>query len=371
MTGRNQILFKSIIKPFYKENAFLLALVFTMMFFVVNKLDGAELLEYHYSLIVATLKSFIILGCVFCLWFAYARKCFIYVSTHLKKTEFSYLHILNSVSRFQRFKLFVVLQFWLLLPIILYAVIIVIIGFREKYYLPVSSTIIFFPVVIILSSLSIMRQTTYPDKPVSIHPQNILKAKVRLSYPGFLLMYITDRQKLSWIGYKIFNCGLLYLIASNNTRLDYEVTTLYLFFSFGILAHAALIFRIRAFEKNCLSFYRALPFSITKRFSQYAFFYALLLIPELIVSFILTPVHLHFYDALGFSFCSFGLLLVINSLTFTHNFGMKEFLKILLLFFFIQYVLIMVFGFLALFIFTLILSFSLFYFRYLKFESVN
>ena len=51
------ILWKALVKPFYRENAGLFVFVFTMMFFIVNKVGGAELLEYHYSLILGTLKK--------------------------------------------------------------------------------------------------------------------------------------------------------------------------------------------------------------------------------------------------------------------------------------------------------------------------
>ena len=57
MSQPGKILFKSFIRPFYKENAGVFIFVFMMMFFIVNKVDGAGLFEYHYSLILATLTS--------------------------------------------------------------------------------------------------------------------------------------------------------------------------------------------------------------------------------------------------------------------------------------------------------------------------
>ncbi len=57
MTYPFKILFKSFVKTFYKENAGAFVFVFTMLFCIVSKVDGAGLYEYHYSLVTGDVKE--------------------------------------------------------------------------------------------------------------------------------------------------------------------------------------------------------------------------------------------------------------------------------------------------------------------------
>lgn len=371
MRTTNKILLKSFVKPFYRENAALFVFVFTMMFFIVNKVDGAELLEYHYSLILATLKSSVILLLVFIVWFVYARKCFVYVSTRLSKPEFTYLHIFNSLSKSKRLRFFFILEVWLLLPILLYAIVIIVTGLRQKYYLPVLFIAVFLLLITIAASVWHTEQLNRPYQPTTFQWQKTASWKRASSYPYLLMAFIVNQQKLLWLGLKVFTCCILYLISRNNTEENYDVKTVYLFYSFGILAHAILIQRIRAFEEDRLSFYRGLPQTTGKRFLQYAIVYAFLLLPELLTITFLVPVHLHYEDALSFLLSSYCWLLLINSLTFALPSSMKEFLKVLLLLFFVQFFFMMAFGLFYLAVLFFASSVIIFYRTYFSFERIH
>ncbi len=57
MSQPGKILRRSLVRPFYRENAGALVLVFTIMLFIVGHLNGAGLFEYQYSLAVGMLTN--------------------------------------------------------------------------------------------------------------------------------------------------------------------------------------------------------------------------------------------------------------------------------------------------------------------------
>jgi hypothetical protein len=132
---------------------------------------------------------------------------------------------------------------------------------------------------------------------------------------------------------------VLYGIALNNTTPDdYETVSLFLFFNFGVLANGVIVFGLREFEETRLFFYRAAPVPLLRRLAGYALVYFVLLIPEFITAALLVPIHLHHGDALLFSLCAYGLVLLMNGITFLGNFSRKEYLFLLLMVFCVEYI---------------------------------
>ena len=59
MNINKKILIKSIVKPFYRQHAGMLIFLFLITFGAVGVVDGAGILDFHYSLIRGnTYKSF-------------------------------------------------------------------------------------------------------------------------------------------------------------------------------------------------------------------------------------------------------------------------------------------------------------------------
>jgi hypothetical protein len=340
------------------------------MFFIVNKVDGAGLFEYHYSLILATLKSSVVLTLVLFIWFLYVRKFFVYVSVQINRPESSYLYLLNSVSKSKRLRLFFILEVWLLLPILLYVIAIVVIGIRLGYFLPICIILVFLILVIVIAAVLHVQKLSNIGQSRSFLLIRIITAKFIRYYPAIIISFIVNRQKFLWLGLKTFSCGILYLIARNNTQQDYEIKTVYLFYSFGILGQAILIRRIREFEEDHLQFFRGLPLTKGKRLLYYAILHGFLLLPEFITITCLAPIHLHYADAFSFLLGSYSLYMLISSISFAFHFTMKDFLKLMLLLFFIQYFFMMAFTLFSLSILFFILSVVLFYKTYYSFERV-
>ncbi len=364
-----KIFFQSFVKPFYKENAGVFVFIFTMMFCIVSKVDGAGLYEYHYSLVTGMLKSNLFLLLMFFAWFLYVRKYVGFVSNVMLNDHYSFLKIYNRLSKIRRLWLFFTVEIWLLMPVLLYALFISFVGFRQHLYLPVLSVIGYLLLVcIIAAAWHLYVLTDLPAQTIFSFKNVSSKFRLRPSYHVMLLEFVASKQKMIWAGVKLFTCGVLYLIARNNTVTDYDAGMAFLFFNFGILANGVLIYRIREFEETYVSFYRGLPVSLMKRFLQYSFIYFIFLIPEFVTAGILVPVYLHYTDAINFMLCSFSLLLLMNSITFLADFEMKEYIKILFSIFCVQCIFLITTGFVFLYLLLFIAAITIFLKSYYTFE---
>lgn len=373
MNYRFKILFQSFVKRFYKENAGAFVFVFTMMFCIVSKVDGAGLYEYHYSLATGMLESTVFLFLVFFIWFLYVRKYIVFVSDVITNPHYSFLQVYNQLSKINRLRLFFIIEVLLLMPILLYVLFISFVGFKQRLYLPVLLAIIYLLLLCVIATALHVQQLDNLNKRFKWPLQKIIeKLKLSSSYQFTLIRFVAIKQINIWIGIKVFTCGILYLIARNNNAVDHDISMAFLFYSFGILANGVLIFRIRAFEEIYLSFYRTLPISLMKRFLQYSFLYFIFLIPEFITTLSLMPVHLQYKDAINFILCGFSLSLLMNSLTFLENFRIKDFILLLFAIFCIECIFLVTVGFSFLYLTFFTLAITIFLKRYYKFEqSIN
>jgi len=142
MSSTSKIFFRSFVQPFYRENIGLFVFVFSMMFFIVSKVDGAGLYEYHYSLVTGMLNSNIFLSCVLFIWLIYVRKYVLFVSGAISNPQYTFLHIYNQLTKIKQFRLFFVVQVWLLLPVLLYLWFILFVGLQQHLYIPLLIIII-------------------------------------------------------------------------------------------------------------------------------------------------------------------------------------------------------------------------------------
>lgn len=369
MNNPAKILLQSFVKPFYRENAGTFVFVFTMMFCIVSKVDGAGLYEYHYSLATGMLKSNIFLLLVFFAWFLYARKYVAFVSDILLSPQYVFLQLFNQLSKSRRFQLFFIIETALLMPVLFYAVFVAFVGYEQHLYLPVLFAVVYLLLLCVIPAVwHVYLLDTMHTKPIFSLQSLTLKFKLS-SYSIVLIRFVAGEQKMIWTAVKVFTCGIFYLIARNNTMTDYDSETVFLFFNFGILANGALLYRIRTFEETFLSFYRGLPVSLIKRFLHYLFVCFIFLIPEFITAAVLVPVHLHYADAVSFILCGLSLLLLMNSITFVQDFKMKDYIKILLSVFCIQCICLMTVGFVFLYLLFFVLAVVFFLHGYYKFEG--
>ena len=362
------ILFKSLVKPFYRQHAGFFTFLFIVLFGAVGVVDGAGLFDYHYSLIRAMLVNPFIFLLVLLLWLMYAKKCEQFILNTISSPDFSFLNMLSLMERKLLFRLVFSVQLLLFLPVISYAIIICVAGIFIHAYLACIILLIYILTLCTLSARWYIYQIKNPGMNNTMKPVRTQIISRETPYWKFLMRFIAQNRKLLYTGIKLFSCGTLYGMLKNQTGTDNELNMIILFFSIGILGHGLLIHQIRELEETRFTFYRAVPISLFKRFVQYALFYLVILVPEIITIILLTPKHLTYPDATLFIFFSYSLLLFLHSMLFIQFFTMKDYLKIILCLFLIIYCSILTSSFPWLCIFLFLSSLIIFRGRYYRYE---
>jgi hypothetical protein len=336
MNSSQKILFNTLIKPFYKQNAAFFIFILVIMIGVVGELDGSDMIDYHYALILGMLNNLAIFILVLLLWLLYAIKCARFLTASIQKKEYSFLAILTGFDTRKNYLQLFFTQLFIYLPVLLYSLIIIGVAFYNKRSFEGVILIVFDFIVCIASASWYVHVLKNQGKNFSTFNDKIFNLNIGTkNYGGMLLRYIFIQQKVPLIGLKLYDCAVLYLIMRNLSKEDYDIRLPFILFSFGLFGHGIIIYLVREFEERKLSFLRTLPISLINRFVQYCLMYGIMLTPEILTIIFLTPKFLHFNDALGISVCSYGVLLLLNSITFFTQESVKDFLKIGLAIFFI------------------------------------
>ena len=337
MSISRTLLVKTFVKPFYRQHAGLFVFLFTLMFGVVSVIDGAKFTDYHFFLIQGMMKNSFLFLLVLLIWYLYARKSEQFVINILLRPDYSFLNVLLLLNSKRLYRMFVWIQFLLILPIILYACIIFAAGFYLHEYIKCLLVLLYIIIICLVSARWYLYYIQNPGKsPWTL--SKIFSFKIRETpYWSLFIRYIIIDKKLLFSGIKIYSCSVLYLMIVNQTIVEYDLRMIILFFSLGILGHGLLIHQLRDLEETRLTYYRTVPLSLLKRFVQYAILYFVLLIPEILTIVFLTPHYLRPEDAIIFILLSYSLLLFLNSLLFIRFYTMREYLKIILCIFFTEY----------------------------------
>ncbi len=336
MTISRSILVRSFVKPFYQRHAGLFVMVFVLMFGIVNILDRAKFTDYHFFLIKGLLTNPFLFVLVLFLWLLYIKKTEQFTLNTLLSPEYSFLHILSVLEQKKLYYLMTGMQSLLLLPVLIYAAIIIPTGIYLHAYTGCLIIVIYLAAGILISARIYVTAILKPGKPIRFG--SILSLNLKsMPYWSFFIRFIAENKKLLFAGIKIYSCVILYEMIRNQTRIVYDLRMILIFYSLGLLGHGLLIYQLREMEETRLSFYRTIPLSLLKRFMQYGMLYFILLIPEFVTIAALTPAYLHAGDAILFITFSFTLVLFLNSLLFIQIFRSKDYFKIILCVFFLIY----------------------------------
>ena len=328
MSTELKILMKSLIAPFYKQNAALFAFVIFIMFAMVGRANGVGLLEYHYSLIQAIMTNTPFLFFTLGAWLLYAFKCTQFMLDIFDKKEYIFLQVLTQKKPFYTFWKMIVVQMMFLLPVLLYALISIWIGIHHSWWQHVI-VIIFFLLFISFAASWVYQHILYrPGKRTLPASWKMYPIAAYSFYWLFLIRYIWNSRKILFLVIKIVNCIVLYGLFRNLSGDHSDLRMLILFYSFALLGHGVLIYIIRNMEESDFRFYRSLPVSLLQRFFQYALFYLLIFVPEIIVIVSLTPHYIPGPESILLVFYGYSILLFLNSLLFIRFFKPSDYLKI-------------------------------------------
>jgi hypothetical protein len=294
----------------------------------VGRANGVGLLEYHFTLIRAMLTDGKFLAFVLIAWLLYALKCEQFMIEKLQGKNYGFLSVLNTKKTSFVFIRMLQAQLMFFLPVILYAFICIWIGIMHQWY---TNSILIALFILAVCLIGAGRYARLIRKNGIIRSATLWKTDFPFwkgLYIRFVLRYISSRLKMLYLAVKIFTCLFLFGMLLNHTKEEPDMSMFLLFYSFGLLGHGVLIYKVRQMEEIRLGFYRVLPVSLSSRMLQYAFLYLILLIPEIIVIVQMTPAHLAYSDALLLIFFGWGILILLNSLLFIRLIKPFDYLKI-------------------------------------------
>jgi hypothetical protein len=323
MSIQRSLLFKSLVKPYYRQNAGLFCFVFFIMFLAV----GTGLLECHYSLILGMMINPSFFMAVLAVWLMYAIKCSQFITRTFRKAEFSWLYMLSLVNPGKVYGLLLLVQLVFFLPVLSYLVIILGVGYHQHWYAQSNVALLFNLFICAASAYWYLYLLQKPGTTLFAINWKLPLFTYRKNYSNFLFLYLFENSKVLFLVIKIYNCVTLYLMLDNrNPSEDKDLRMTALFYSIGMLGHGMLIHRLKEMENARLAFCRGLPVSLTRRFVQYGWFYLCVLIPEIVIIASRTPAYLYYSEAFFFVFLGYGILMLLNSLQLFNYAGLKDYL---------------------------------------------
>lgn len=323
---------KTLVKSFYRQNAGFFLLLFVLFFGVVAP---SQQLAYHYTLILGMLETPLFLGIVLFAWLLYGLKTIRFLFATLDEPEANFLYKLAALSRGRLSWLCMGIQGLLLLPVWAYSFAVMGVAMYRHVYGTALLVPLYMAVINTAGAVFLRKRLLFPGRRWVILGRR--RHQIMVPYWSILIRYLLKEEKALVAGIKLFSCTTLYLLLRDQGPDDYDLRMPFLFYSLSLFGHGAILYRCRQLENTRLLFYRALSVSQAARFGQYALFYLLLLLPEMLVLGWLTPHPIRVTDTIAFLLSGYSVLLLMNSILYTAPFTNRVFLRLCLLIFGILY----------------------------------
>jgi len=357
-----KLLINSLAKEFYKQHAGSFLFGFYILFGLV---DSYQLIEYHQALLLASISSPLGMALVFISWFLYCAKVHLYINQNLRLQQYNFIKEIGSREKSFQLKLWVKFYSITLLPILIYAVLLIILGIKFQLYSSVICIIIIF---LFLSFMLAWFKFHYISFGFLKKESWLINIGLQIKKPFFSwpIFYLFTEQLLMLLICKIISSilfkGTLWMFAN----IENDVRVLLIALLTSIVCHSFLVLNLLKFEAGQLNFSRSLPIKISKKVSNWLLVFAIILIPEW-VFFIMAADYKLYAIANGFLFGLSALLFLVTIL-YMIKLNTGSYLKFLIFFFFIALYVILG-SYYTLFSFLMITYSLLFYlFRFNKID---
>jgi len=329
----SSILNRVVVAQFYKQNSGLLLFIFFIMFGMV---EGSQLVYYHLSLMTGIVQSTTFLGLVLLLWLTYAVKSSQFVVAQLAKPQNAFLFTLAAMPRTRQMVNLFATHVLIHLPVWLYAAATSLVAINQGRP-AIALLILAFNIFICLamswvSDLKLNHPTSF-----SISFFSSIKLPFRKPLFWFYLGFIMNDVLLILMMTKLFSYFILF--GFFQIPLDhYENRIPFMGFLVGMVAHAVLVFEVRKWEDNYLSFARNLPIKLSHRYFVLALVYMLLVTPEILL---LITYRVHLFDSVLTVAFGVSLLLFFHALLYHLKMDMDRYIQYVLITFLLSFALIL------------------------------
>lgn len=260
-------------------------------------------------------------------------------------------------------------QVMVYLPVLIYAITVAIIACKMHYYSKMAGILLFTSILILLTGYIYLH--TLQRRPLIKAAIPLPRVVNYLPVPLFSLplYFLAYKRRQMLLVTKLFSLLLLYAFIQLYEPDHYDIRPLLLCFMLVTTANSAIVFEIKAFEDEYLSFTKNFSFTLVKRFCMLLATSLLLMLPELLFVWKGWPLHFHTVDYLQLLLLAIGLLSIFYGILLVEDMNTEFYFKtvfaVLTLFFFI----ILYNPGLALEIVLLPISYGLFASNYYNFEK--
>lgn len=326
MSPVNNILYRSVVTPFYRQ----IAGAFYFLFFVLFGIQPnfKQALETHYYILISILESrqaFVIYAITCILYFI---KCISFYANRVIKNEYHFLQVLNGLPSTKRLAGFSFTGILLLLPVIIYTLLIIIVGAGAGKIAG-----LYAPVCLIL--LLIAATAFYLDylnrKAASLSAHTFFRLKRQpATLWWFILKYMFREQFLALVIIKLISfCCIYFFVITDNSV--FESRMMWLILMLCLAAHSVIIYKNFYFIEDKLIFYRSLPLKPFAILISLFFCYAILLIPEYWALRALAVLHGNIYEYCCILIAVPAILTLLHVLLYTDDLKMDGYLSLVFL----------------------------------------
>ncbi|PZR28641.1 MAG: hypothetical protein DI535_05755 [Citrobacter freundii] len=325
MKAISVILNRSVTEQFYKQHAG--AFLFTFFILFGIQPSAADLLQFHYSVIVSILQSATFFGVASLVWSLYTLKAVLFIRGCLKKESYDFIYLLLGVERNVCLLQLAGVLAAMLAPLFAYGSVIMIVAVQRKLWLSGAGVLATMLLLFVLSVMITWRL-------IQRGKNNQLTGKktglpgVRSGLFSMLMQFVFRKQLITLLILKTVAFTALYFFAKTDSQV-FEGRMLWLLFITVLIGHGVIIFRNFQFMENDLYFYRNMPVSKWYTLLSLLALYSIILIPEFwaLKGIIFIQHDLREYCWLLLTGPS--VLLLIHSLLYSEDNKMEEFLALL------------------------------------------
>ncbi|RYG17359.1 MAG: hypothetical protein EOO07_11270 [Chitinophagaceae bacterium] len=324
-----KLLHKTIGVAFFTQHAGLFLVICYLLFGAV---EGSQLIPYHYALLMAICSSPLIWMIVFLLWVVYSVKCYLFVKQKLDLRNFTFSTELTKIKKNHQIRIWLKVYAFMLMPIIGYAVLMLVIAVRNQYIFSFFATLVGLTTLLISLSFLTFKSTNYNFNPKkNFVVQGLFE--LRKPFWSWPLFYLVHEQPLM-----LFACKFVSLLAFKAilwvfADLGNDIKVLLTAMLAVVLSHAVLLVNWVKFDVTYLSFVQSLPISIGRRLRYWLMVIFTVLVPEL--GLCAWTTHLNMPQIGGIMLFGTSTLFALFILVYLVKADMDRYVKYLLFFFFI------------------------------------
>jgi hypothetical protein len=309
------IITKTIVKPFYKQHVIILGLVYLIMFGAVR---GDQLLNYHLKLIEGTVTSYGAMLLVFCIWLIYFIRCTYFLKNLVHKKENYFIKQLTLLNKELYKKYVVQLVITCFLPINTYGLCIIAWAFFQGFYVQGLFILLFQTALHLLCYLMLYKNWRNAEmKKVGLLHLPWLNIPKRFLIQ-FYIKYLFAQQALQWLLIKLV-CFVAIKASFFNTTPEEELRFSTFFYCMLFMVHLNLIYQFVQWEYQQLWCSRMLPIAKYKKIASYFLFLFVLIIPELLLISSAYPYNLNGYNTISLLALNFATIIFIFTICISFN----------------------------------------------------